>query len=215
MKLKLWLTLSLLCASMSGLSAEQVSVAEHVSNAELNSSNIKSSAQAGSDTPFDQMQLRKEAQQKIQQFASTLKSALVGAIQSGGLAHAVDVCHSTAPQIAEDLSTEGWHVARTSLKARNEQNQPDSWEVEMLQTFDQQFKSGIEAKALNAELYKQAKFRYMQAIPTDQVCLACHGVSIDAALSEAINKQYPKDRATGFTLEDIRGAFTVSKALND
>jgi hypothetical protein len=51
----------------------------------------------------------------------------------------------------------------------------------------------------------------MKAIPTDKVCLACHGSTVDETLSQAIINKYPQDRAVGFTLEDIRGAFTLSK----
>jgi len=155
--------------------------------------------------------LNVEAQQRIKRFATSLKSALVSAIQEQGLVHAVDVCHSVAPQIAEELSTEGWQVARTSLKTRNQDNQAGIWEHDMLEDFDRRFKAGTPAGELTASLHSDTQFRYMKAIPTDKVCLACHGTKVDSTLSEAINNKYPQDRAVGFTLEDIRGAFTLSK----
>jgi hypothetical protein len=217
MNLKIWLTLSLLTASITGMADDRFigEINEHAVNAEVNNKDEKRLAQSHTNSQTDQGQLRAEAQQIIQQFAGSLKKALVTAIQSGGLVHAVDVCYSTAPDLAKDLSKDGWRVARTSLKTRNTQNQPDDWEAKMLDSFDSQFKAGVNVKELNISLYDQQRFRYMQAIPTDKVCLACHGVSIDAALNDAIMKQYPNDRATGFSLEDIRGAFTLSKALED
>jgi len=159
--------------------------------------------------------LTSEAQHRIKQFAGQLKSALVTAIKEQGLAHAVNVCHERAPQIAQELSTDGWRVARTSLKTRNDVNKPDQWELETLKDFDRRFKGGTAASQLTASLTGPEQYRYMKAIPTDQVCLACHGSSVDADLSASINRMYPNDIAIGFTLEDIRGAFTLSKQINE
>ncbi|MBK8909014.1 MAG: DUF3365 domain-containing protein [Rhodospirillales bacterium] len=50
-------------------------------------------------------------------------------------------------------------------------------------------------------------FRYMKAIPTAELCLACHGTEIDPAVSTTLKKHYPLDQATGFQAGDIRGAF--------
>jgi uncharacterized alpha-E superfamily protein len=179
-------------------------------NAELSANSIEQ-AQAEAEVQSRQESLTVEAQQRIKRFATTLKTALVSAIQEQGLVHAVDVCHSVAPQIAESLSTEGWQVARTSLKTRNQNNQADMWERDTLEDFDRRFKAGTPAGELTASLQSDTQFRYMKAIPTDKVCLACHGSTVDETLSQAIINKYPQDRAVGFTLEDIRGAFTLSK----
>jgi hypothetical protein len=162
---------------------------------------------------IEQEKLTGQAQQKVKMFATSLKKALVRAIQDDGLAHAVDVCHTVAPKIATSLSSDGWQVGRTSLRTRNTENQPDQWEIQMLEKFDNQFKAGVSASQLAASLNDQGQFRYMQAIPTEQVCLACHGAAIDSALSKVINQHYPNDAASGFTLKDIRGAFTLTKQL--
>lgn len=159
--------------------------------------------------------LEVEAQRKIQQFGKRLKHALVTAIQEDGLVHAVNVCHTVAPEIAVNLSSDGWTVGRTSLRTRNTDNAADRWEKQTLQYFDSEYKAGRNAKQLTASLNDNVQFRYMKAIPTEQVCLACHGSSIDSELSASIRKQYPNDTAVGFTLEDIRGAFTLSKSLTE
>lgn len=157
--------------------------------------------------------LTMEAQQKIGVFSSTLKQALVGAIKSGGLIHAVDVCQSQAPAIAQSVSVDGWQVRRTSLRTRNSANVADNWELDTLAQFDNKYKTGEKASELNAFIQNDEQFRYMQAIETQQVCLACHGQKVDAGLLEAINQRYPNDLATGFTLEELRGAFTLTKTL--
>ena len=63
-----------------------------------------------------------EAKQRIQVFAKTLKSKLKAAISEGGLSNGVSVCKTEAPKIAAELSSNGWEIARTSLKTRNPLN---------------------------------------------------------------------------------------------
>ena len=53
----------------------------------------------------------------------------------------------------------------------------------------------------------------MQAIPTGEVCLACHGTAIAPEITAALDEQYPDDQARGFSLGEIRGAFSLSKPL--
>lgn len=167
---------------------------------------------ACSDQSQSQESLENEANQKIKVFATQLKSALVGAIQTDGLQKAVKVCEEQAPQIAQSLSTNGWTIARTSLKTRNENSQADDWEAATLQNFEQQHAAGADISTLSMSKLNDAEFRYMKAIPTGQVCLACHGSSVDPALQTSINALYPNDMAVGYALGDIRGAFTLTKA---
>lgn len=160
-----------------------------------------------------QQALRAEAIAKIKTFGSTLKGVLISAIQDQGLAHAVSVCQTQAPKIGAELSTDGWDIRRTSLRARNADNKADAWEHETLVSFDESFKAGTPAQALMVDKLSDNEYRLMKAIPTDKVCLACHGSSVDPQLQQTINSYYPQDTATGFALGDIRGAFTLTKAL--
>jgi hypothetical protein len=56
-------------------------------------------------------------------------------------------------------------------------------------------------------------FRYMKAIPTAAPCLTCHASKIDKKLEARINSLYPEDKARGFNVGDIRGAFTIKQPL--
>jgi hypothetical protein len=51
----------------------------------------------------------------------------------------------------------------------------------------------------------------MKAIPTGTMCLACHGSSVDEKTLKKINTLYPNDQAIGFSSEDLRGAFSITK----
>jgi hypothetical protein len=56
-------------------------------------------------------------------------------------------------------------------------------------------------------------FRFMKAIPTGEVCLKCHGSDIDPKVKAKLQEAYPEDKATGYKLGDIRGAFTISQPM--
>ncbi len=159
-----------------------------------------------------------EAQALIQQFASTLKTELVTAIKAGGPANAVEVCKEKAPAIAESLSqTSDWEIGRTSLKTRNPDNAPDAWETRILEQFESLKAAGNPIAEMSyaevVETNGQKTYRYMKAIPTQEICLTCHGSDLDPKLAEAIDAAYPEDQARGYSAGDIRGAFTLTKPL--
>lgn len=155
----------------------------------------------------------------VQQFATTLKGELQQAMKSGGPANAVGVCKEQAPAIAASLAEQtGWEVGRTSLKPRNAAlNAPDAWEQHVMKQFEDRKAAGQPVAGMTyAEVVQSdsgGTYRYMQAIPTAEVCLACHGSNIEPGLAESIDQAYPDDQARGFAVGDIRGAFTLSKPL--
>ena len=52
----------------------------------------------------------------------------------------------------------------------------------------------------------------MKAIPTQALCLNCHGELMSTPVKAKIKQLYPGDKATGFKVGDIRGAFTLFKS---
>ena len=150
-------------------------------------------------------------------FADKLKGELVGAMKVDGPVKAIEVCNVAAPAIAADASANGWTVARTSLKPRNPKNAPDAWEKRVLEEFDTAKSTGAEAAKLEhfevVEKDGVRTFRFMKAIPVAEPCLTCHGEAIKEPVKARLAELYPDDRATGYKLGDIRGAFTLSKPL--
>jgi len=51
----------------------------------------------------------------------------------------------------------------------------------------------------------------MKAVPTEGVCLACHGQNISPEVQTKLNELYPDDKATGYSLGQVRGAIVVIK----
>lgn len=159
-----------------------------------------------------------EAKGIIKSFATQLKGELEAAMKAGGPPKAIPVCKERAPAIAADLSAQsGWSVGRTSLKTRNDANAPDDWERGVLERFEERKAAGEEADKLAfGEMVKTdsgTSFRFMKAIPTAEVCLACHGTAITPGVVEILDENYPDDQARGYEQGDIRGAFTLAKPM--
>jgi cytochrome c553 len=160
----------------------------------------------------------KESRIVVGDFMLMLKLELKHAMREGGPGNAVRVCNKKAPQIAAEFSQKyGWRIGRTSLKLRNLNDAPDAWEMKVLREFEKRKAAGEEIKTLEyAEIVTtdgKKQFRYMKAIPTEKVCLTCHGTEIESEEAAALDELYPQDKATGFKESDIRGAFTVTQSM--
>lgn len=159
--------------------------------------------------------LEVQANTIVKQFAGQLKPKLKAAIQSGGFEHAINVCAKEAPAIAKQLSDEtGWSVKRVSLKPRNPNAAPNHFERKVLTAFDARQKLGEPAEQLVYSAKDHDGFYYMKALPVKALCLNCHGTNLSPNISQAIAKHYPNDAATGYTLGEIRGAFSLMKPFS-
>lgn len=157
-----------------------------------------------------------QAKMLIQAYTQQLQGELKGAMKDGGPAAAVAICKERAPAIAESLSQDGWQIGRTSLKPRNAaQNSPDLWERRVLQQFEDRAAAGeAVARLTYSEVVANEdgrSYRFMQAIPTAEVCLACHGKAISPEIVVVLDQAYPQDQARGYEAGDLRGAFTLKK----
>jgi hypothetical protein len=162
------------------------------------------------DTPsLQHAEFVEQARQNAQAFAAQLKQTLVAAIQAGGLANGIEVCHSRAPEIAAEYSSDGWQLKRVSSKTRNPNNRPDAWERQVLEMFDAQAAAGAAVETLATVEQVDGQYRFIKAINTDAVCLACHGANVSREVEAALAERYPDDRARGYQAGDIRGAVSI------
>jgi len=155
----------------------------------------------------------------VKDFMGSLKHELKSAIKNDGAVAAIRVCNISAPLIAKKQSQlHNMEVRRTSLKVRNPDNAPDSWEKSILDDFEKRKAMGEPIKKMehfetvteNGEQW----FRYMKAIPTaKKPCLLCHGSNLKPAITATLDKLYPQDQAKGFKPGDIRGAFTFRQRI--
>jgi len=173
---------------------------------------LASGVSAGSDKAAELDQAKKATAE----FAGALKSELVAAMQSGGPIEAIDVCNTRAVLISEEVSLEqGMTLSRVSQKNRNPDNAPNEWQAAVLESFEARKEAGEAPGTLAwhevADTNNGKEFRFMKAIPTGAVCLACHGETLAPPVAEKLAELYPEDKATGYSEGDIRGAFVVTK----
>jgi hypothetical protein len=141
-------------------------------------------------------------------------------INKGSYDGAIAACNDKAPKMAAAASqSTGWAIRRVSLKNRNPKAVPDAWEQAVLEDFDRRRAAGdspanMEKAEIVAEGDKRT-LRYMKALPTQGVCLNCHGTEdkIDAKVKARLTELYPNDKATGYSEGQIRGALTVKRPL--
>lgn len=148
-------------------------------------------------------------------------AAMQEAVAERGVAGAIPVCKELAPALIKEKRQEtGWDIRRVSLKTRNaERATPDLWEARQLADFNIRAANGEKPETLEkseiVSIDGKPVLRYMKALPVAEVCLKCHGPaeSLDAGLQAKMTESYPQDRATGYTLGQIRGALTVKRPL--
>jgi hypothetical protein len=159
--------------------------------------------------------LEAEARELVQQFIGRLKPQLKQAMGAGGPTHAIEVCASEAPKIADSLSAQsGWFVKRVSLKARNASRAlPDDWERTVLERFDQRQAAGEKASDIHFGERTGSTYRYMQAQAAEGLCLVCHGESLAPPVADVLDQYYPDDRARGYEMGQVRGAISVAREL--
>lgn len=159
------------------------------------------------------------AKQATAAYAGALKAELLAAMKSDGPLHAMDVCNTRAKAIGNEVSIEyGAQLSRVSTRNRSPDNAPNEWQSIVLESFEERKQAGETFDTLSwyetVETDSVAEFRFMKAIPTGGLCLQCHGKDIIPAVTEKLAELYPEDKATGFGLGDIRGAFVVTLPLD-
>ncbi len=174
-----------------------------------------SSLSLSAETLPNKDELTEEARAIVKTFGGTLKPKLQEGIRTGGFAHAIKVCSVEAPKIAANLSAEtGWHITRVSLKPRNTSTaSPDAFERAVLHKLDALQAQGASPAELEYAELEENKFRYMKAQAVEGICLNCHGSSIPSDVEKMIHQLYSDDLATGYSLGQVRGAFSLIKSL--
>jgi Protein of unknown function (DUF3365) len=155
------------------------------------------------------------AREATKTYSQKLKTELAAALKAGGTKSAIEACQVSAPELNATVSEEsGFEIGRTALRVRNPENVPDTWEIAMLERFSKQLASGADHKILEAydvSVTKEGQklFRYMRPIIMVESCLACHGGAVAQDVRSEIARIYPEDKAVGFNIGDLRGAFTL------
>jgi len=175
---------------------------------------------AGPALAQDQAALLTDARKIATAVPAKLLAVLTEEMNQGGPEQAMTTCRDKAPKMVAAASAEtGWSVRRVSLKNRNPKAVPDPWERAALEDFDRRAAAGDAPATLEkAELVDEdghKVYRYMKALPTQPLCLNCHGASeqLTPAVKAKLAELYPQDKAVGYGVAQLRGAITLKKPL--
>lgn len=174
------------------------------------------------DEATEQSRYLDQSRLTAQAFMKALGSTLKSQLETADAASAISVCKHVAPALAADYSKNDWEVKRVSLKARNNAlGVPDTWERETLESFETRYRNGESAAHIETSAIVETAdgrwYRYLKAIPTQQMCLQCHGQPTDmsAQVKAILSKEYPDDHAIGYQAGEIRGAVSIKRRLDD
>jgi len=148
------------------------------------------------------------------QTQSELLKVVSGAMASGGPVYAIEFCNLNALDLKDSLSQlYNCTLQRIALKNRYPEGRPKSeTERNQLNSYLQAHASG---DSIGPELYVfEDRVEYYQPILIEVgTCLVCHGdpqTQIGEATLAKINDLYPRDKATGFALNDFRGSWKIT-----
>jgi len=139
---------------------------------------------------------------------AAIRSALMGAIEQGGIENAINHCKLVAIPITDSLSKfYDVEISRISDRYRNPINAATEEEIKLIDVYRND-KSSIG----NILLHEEGNKIFYKPIITQAFCLNCHG-TLGKELTEAnlkiIQSNYPDDKATGYTENEIRGLWKI------
>jgi len=174
-------------------------------------------ADVGAPTEAERHAALERSRSLADAFMQELKGELSSAIATQGVAGAVAVCRERAPAIAQRLSQEsGARVTRKAERNRNPGAGLDSLEAAEWPAFAAAPMIAPGKPRETVVVYDAegaTHLRYLRAIPTAGMCLACHGDAPSEEVRAALAQHYPDDLATGFAEGDLRGLFSIDWSI--
>jgi hypothetical protein len=171
-------------------------------------------------TPELTNQIKNGLRTDAKEFMGSLKSILVKEMQTNGIVSAVSVCSDTAQVLTNNYGVnKGIYIKRVSFKYRNTNNQPDEFETKGLKYFEELKSNGKLTETTEYfEVIEEdgvSNVRYMKPIILQAPCLGCHGAveNIGPDVKAVLNNKYLDDKATGYQVDDLRGAVSIQKTL--
>lgn len=145
-------------------------------------------------------------------FGGALKARIKASMEAGGPPQAITVCSEDAPRIAAELAAEqGVKIGRSSLRLRNPGNIGPDWVQTWLAEQGERSALGVQTMKTIAEVDGQRVARIAVPLPTEALCVTCHGPAEGLApeVTATLAERYPDDKAVGYAEDDLRGVLWV------
>ncbi len=159
-------------------------------------------------TPTPDAEAIARAQLAAKTLGESLKAKVTESMTAGGPVPTLDVCSTAAQPMTQAVAEQaGVRVGRASDRLRNPANVGPSWATAWLQEHAGQPAASLSPSATIAETPEGPVARVLVPIGIAEPCLKCHGAteSLAPAVVEKLASLYPNDRATGYSLGDLRG----------
>lgn len=141
----------------------------------------------------------------------TLGKALKTKIADSGVEEALSFCNINAIPLINTLEKEyDVTIKRVSMKNRNPNNKPNEMEFKLFDSYLYNQENGLES---TESIQKNGEeYIYVKPIFVKDLCLNCHGIvdtNITPETHMKINELYPDDLATGYSVGDLRGMWSI------
>jgi len=157
---------------------------------------------------------KKIAKEAIGKLLKNFKKNFKPAMKKGGPVGATNFCSQKAKSITEDVNKKlknGVSIKRISLKPRNPKNMANENEKAILTTLEALQENNVVLPKMLVQKLDDKHIRVYKPITLKPMCVICHGSEdkLDKKAYEAIKEKYPNDKAIGYKVGDLRGAFVV------
>jgi hypothetical protein len=161
--------------------------------------------------------ISKDVKETLQKYAVETKGVLgknlMNAINTQGTEKAIEFCSTKAIVLTDSMGT-AFNVTlkRVSDKPRNPINKTNYNETAFINELKQKISKGEKMTPKFSE--SDGKITGYFPIETNAMCLQCHGskdLDIKPNMLKKIVQLYPKDQATGYKENEIRGIFVVTQ----
>ncbi|MBA6151377.1 Tll0287-like domain-containing protein [Gelidibacter maritimus] len=142
---------------------------------------------------------------------AVLGKNLMQAIKKDGTIGALSFCNEKAYPLTDSMAVvHNVQLKRVSDKPRNQNNQANTEELEVIETY----KKSIASQDAPEPMVKtsDAGVQIYFPILTNPMCMQCHGKpkNIESPTLKKLTVLYPEDKALGYDLNEVRGIWKVT-----
>ena len=115
-----------------------------------------------------------------------------------------------APGLAAALSRDRVTVGRATHGPRNPKNEAAGWQADALAELERMQAEHVPLAGKSfARRLPDGRIAYAEPLVIQELCLTCHGTNVAPEVKAVLDETYPADKATGYSVGDLRGVAWV------